>query len=455
MAVYPFLRITANNLGYAIQFESVLVWGLAVVAAVAGVLAIWHLYRPDSVGRLGVVLIPLLWLLFNFQLFEQESLQPFQLWALTAVAVTCVMVIATQWAWVRAVIPLWAVLLAVFQLIPIATYSAEPVDIPGGTPGHSEPEFTPNIWVFIPDGYTSPEEVLRQTGVDTSDFLRELRNRGFATPSSVSNYPRTFLSLASILDQTLVAVDGDNVRERKPFYELIQGENQTADVFRSWGYRYVFATTSSWDGSLCTGAPDICVTGSVMDRTSQAILSMTPFEDVVDLRDDVRAVAEYSNPDFVVDRVQAADPDEPFLVVSHLMQPHPPSYRTADCEIKEEAGIAIHTADWERNGYADSIECLNDQFIDAVEQIIETDPDAIVVIQADHGTRLEVESQSDGSREYETLSALKLPCHVPEEVAAVDVLRLTTACVAGDQPELIGDDRFAVEDFIIDEIDGP
>jgi hypothetical protein len=48
-----------------------------------------------------------------------------------------------------------------------------------------------------------------------------------------------------------------------------------------------------------------------------------------------------------------------------------------------------------------------------------------------------------------------MPCGVPEHLAAVDVMRVTTACVAGDEPVLIGGEKFWLDEFTIREVDQP
>jgi hypothetical protein len=362
------------------------------------------------------------------------------------IAVVGVAAIASRWNWFRATAATWAVLLVVASAIPVVAYSPERLVIGDPAPSYDSPNSRPNVWVFIPDGYTSPLEVLRQTGVDVSRFVDQLHERGFSTPHTLANYPRTFLSVSSMLDQRLLAGDGVDVQERKPFYERIQGDNRTVRQFREWGYDYVFTTTSTWEGSLCSKWADNCLTGEVMGRTNQALLSSTPLEPAVDESDDIEQAARFSDPAHVVDSVIESNPEEPYLVVSHLMEPHPPGFHTAECEIRDDTHIAVNIARWNARTYADSVQCLNQRFVEAVDQILVTDPDSVIVIQGDHGTRLgDTELQR-----YEVLSALRLPCEVPDTLGVVDVMRVTTACVAGEEPDLVGQETYELDGFVVE-----
>lgn len=448
MAVYPFVTVTANNLGHLVNLRVIVLW----IAAVAGIglvivgLSSWI----GSATRTARFLIPWVWLIFNFYTFERvHPSNPHLLWIGAMATVGSVMVFASRSRWVGLFLTLWAGLLVAVPVIELVAYSPSASASSLDGPTDESIARMPNVWLFIPDGYTSPSEAERQAGVDMSSFLADLHRRGFETPDGLASYPLTYLSLSSMLDQRLLVGEGDNAQERKPFYERIQGANRTVDQFKAWGYEFVFATTGMWEGSECPKSQDTCVTGDLMSRTSRIILSMTPFESLVDFTDDVEEVARYSDPGFIVDRVSEVDPAEPYLVVAHLIEPHPPSFRTAGCGIRADVSLEFQRAVWDPDGFRDSVECLNSRFVEAIDRIVADAPDAVIVIQADHGTHAGYELPVPPDHRYEVLAAVRGPCDIPDPLAMVNTMRVVTACLAGEEPELLDYQSFWLEGFTV------
>jgi hypothetical protein len=436
MSVYPFVRITAHNLGHTISVGSVFLWALATAAVGLGVVAVTEWTSRGSGARVATTLIPLVWLTYNFNIFERNHHQPHLLWVVAAVTVAGLAAIASQWRWVRTLLPVWAGLLVVVFVVQLVAYSSAAEAAESNAPLYGPIADRPDVWVFIPDGYTTASEVKRQAGVDISGFQVELKDRGFATPDGLASFPLTYLSLASMLDQDYLVSAGDDVRERGPFYDRIKGANRTVDQFRAWGYTDILATTSMWEGSECSDLASLCVTGPMMSRTSRVILSITPFEPLVDYTSHVENVARYSNPSHIVDEVRQLGVEGPVFVVAHLIEPHPPGFRTADCDIRTDMSLEFNRAGWDADEFRQSVECLNRQLVDAVDHILETDPDSVIVIQGDHGTHLGYDLPVPPSHRYEVFSAVR-GCPVPDPLAAVNTMRLVTACLAGSAPELL------------------
>src|SRR5262249_55856944 len=70
-------------------------------------------------------------------------------------------------------------------------------------PRNSQSETTPDVYYIILDGYARADTLKRECQFDNSEFLEQLRSRGFyVADQSCSNYPMTFMSLASSLNMS-------------------------------------------------------------------------------------------------------------------------------------------------------------------------------------------------------------------------------------------------------------
>ena len=108
----------------------------------------------------------------------------------------------------------------------------------------------PDIYYLIFDRYTSSENLINFLGFDNSDFENYLKNKGFFIPGRcMTNYPYTFLSLASSLNMEyinyLFYIAGPNSTDRTPAYILLRN-NKVVRFLKSIGYKYYHL--GSWWG---------------------------------------------------------------------------------------------------------------------------------------------------------------------------------------------------------------
>ena len=159
MAVYPYTRIAANNLGFTVQVSVVLLWILGVAGVCFAIVGLGEFFVRGSSARIATFLIPWVWLVFNFHFFAGKP-SPHLLWIGTTAAVGAVMVIASRSELTHLLLGLWAVFLVAAHLIPVVGYvSVAAADEVSGYFLHAGSFRQPNVWVFVPDGYTSPEQV--------------------------------------------------------------------------------------------------------------------------------------------------------------------------------------------------------------------------------------------------------------------------------------------------------
>lgn len=454
MATLPYLDFVVGNHDQGLDVTTVIAWWLVTLGVSIAVLLGLGRGEPRRTTRVATVVAPVLWWLFHFPLARELGPgAPRWVWSGIAVFLVALLVLGSRVRLVRlqvAVIAPILLLATAVQLLPLAANPSALADDGGtwGVPasgGAGNLQDGPNVWVFVADGYTSPDAVEALTGRQVDDFVAGLEDRGFVVADEArANYPVTHVSLASMLEMSYPVDEHDQVRSREPFYDRLRGDNATVDAFRSSGYAYVHAQAGGWEGSACSGREDLCIAPpSVASETSLGLAAMTPVGELL-APPGYHNVAQYSDPGVVVDRVQQAAPAEPYFVFSHLLGTHPPFLRHADCGFRRGVEIAELGDPGVPDGYGDAVACANRQFTAAVDRILERDPDAVVVIQGDHGAHLQARAYDAApwpDDRYQVLSALRVPSgcrnQVPEDLAIVNVMRVVLACLEGTPADLL------------------
>ncbi len=109
--------------------------------------------------------------------------------------------------------------------------------------GTASIEALPDIYYIILDGYGRSDVLADLYGIDNTDFLRFLEQRGFyVAPDARSNYSKTILSLASALNMQyldeIVNTQGLKSANRQPLIEMIQN-GLVAQSLQTAGYQTV------------------------------------------------------------------------------------------------------------------------------------------------------------------------------------------------------------------------
>ena len=111
-------------------------------------------------------------------------------------------------------------------------------------PAIAEPNKLPDIYYIILDAYTRADVMQSHDNFDNSAFLDALASRGFYVPSAaVSNYPVTFLSLASSLNFHYLGELGVSSGSGIP--PIIQA-HAIGSALKAIGYRYVHLNSGFW-----------------------------------------------------------------------------------------------------------------------------------------------------------------------------------------------------------------
>jgi len=450
VALLPFLELVAGNLGETLRPFRILLYASVTVVLGLGIVALFR-RSPHGVRRAAVIVAALLWMFFHLPTIRGWwdgvglDAPPLVEWIAATAIVGLVVLPLSRSTGVQT----WAAVVApVLLVLPVVQIAGHVLT--GGTAIAPESQGLaleavdrPSVYFFVVDGYDRADVMEEMTGLDITPFLAELEQRGFVVSDRANaNYPTTFLSLASTLSMDYLVDETDQVTRYRQFYERLQGDNVVVETFRTLGYRYVHAYPGIWDGTACPTDADRCFGDSdMLTETDWAILRRTPIGPPLATATMIDRWALHSDPSHVVDQLLADRPDVPYFMFSHVMAPHPPFVRRADCSVRHD--VVIDISRWpDPDEYADFVTCLNGQLREAFDRILEVDPDAVIILQADHGSGF---TWAVPER-MPILSAMRVPepCRaaVPSDLGAVNTFRIVFDCLTTTDFELLPNRSF-------------
>lgn len=328
------------------------------------------------------------------------------------------------------------------------------------TSSPSDPE-DPDIWLIVLDAYTSPEVLRESYDLDASEFLSELRNRGFQLPAHArTNYVSTVLSLAALLNRRYLdsSVDGfsADTKDLRPAAVLLE-DNQTVRDLRERGYEFIFFRSAfpplSRNRIADLQVPDRVTGEFTRYWTRQTLLASaikvycrgTRCLDRLFIAQ-AEGVVEVDRKIGLMAQVARQRVDRPRFVFTHFLLPHGPMRLTASCEPRE--AIWPTTAEEAADGqlrplYSDQVICTNQKILAMVDSLLlASSVPPVILLQGDHGygrfsrgrpPALSAASEEQIKDRISVFSAYYLPdigSSVPlfwEGITSVNVMRVVMA----------------------------
>ncbi len=315
----------------------------------------------------------------------------------------------------------------------------------------ARPARRPNVYFILPDAHVSPHVLRTEFGYEPSAFLAGMRNLGFKVyDRSWSNYPATVTSVSSTLSMQYL-YRPDNLEQRDGLKaidgKIVLGANRVVEAFLDRGYKYVRVPGGFITLLNCSHYVDHCIEKPRgffdIGGTDMILLNQTPIPVIVQtlFRTFVWTSRITEFPDF--EEILPIDVEGPFFLVFHAMSPHSPNRFTADCKPRNVFEDASETL------YLEQVKCVDNQILAAVKRLVEIDPDAIVVIQSDHGywaaeqheTPMLEWSERSKRISMSFFGAYKLPVEcadlLPPEMSQVNAFRLVFGCIDGEAKPLL------------------
>jgi hypothetical protein len=254
---------------------------------------------------------------------------------------------------------------------------------------------TQDVLLIVVDAYTGSTVLQDLYQHDNSPFLDDLERLGFQVDEPVlANYPRTTLSVASVLQldylggETNLTTDDVNA-----IWGILGGQNNLVNAFKADGYRHVFVE-SGWLGTRCGPDVDICVTARWPDETFHDVANRSllrglpgyelgrPFTEGA-----LRSLDWLDN-----DLDQYLQDEVPDLIFVHVLAPHPPLFLDAGCGPDWRGGVAGYAIgsphmDGDELGqvrarYIDQLECVNETLLHVARALPDDD---VAIMFGDHG----------------------------------------------------------------------
>ncbi|MEM9410623.1 MAG: sulfatase-like hydrolase/transferase [Planctomycetota bacterium] len=273
--------------------------------------------------------------------------------------------------------------------------------------GSSVDSKRPDIYYIVVDAYCREDVLNELYGFDNAGFLGSLEQRDFFIGTeSRSNYPCTEFSLASTLNlMHLTDLGLETFETNAPLHKMLM-DCYVNRYLKQLGYQ-----------SICFDSGKLQTSLHSFTRFESPSPTLNGFQDTLIHQTVVPELMKYcafgfrsvarQHGDRIIDTlnevgrvVTASDP--PTFVFAHLLSPHPPFVFDSDGNEVEKYGYFLRadadhfTERFEcspeiyKDAYVQQLRFLNKRLLATVDAIQERDRDAIIIIQGDHGPRLNV-----------------------------------------------------------------
>lgn len=296
----------------------------------------------------------------------------------------------------------------------------------------------PNIYHIILDAYAGKQSLIKYYGYDNSNFYTELRKRGFQVPETTySNYPLTHLSLSSMLNMdyiqnTTVLTEDNSQNAFKLTYKI--RNSRTVSILRELGYQFI-NISSGWDATDYIAAADRNIQcGLVWNEYLVTILKTTmlyPMMKVaialhlpiaklisVDMRELILCQFEQ-----LAENQSGTWINRGRFVLAHIMSPHPPNIFGPNGEVLEQPDLEYHgNSIWQnKQAYLGQLIFTSKLVLKTIDRILDRDPDAVIIINSDHGSMsafpsddspfLHNPTENMVRERFDALLAMRMPGH--------------------------------------------
>jgi hypothetical protein len=308
-------------------------------------------------------------------------------------------------------------------------------------------EAGPNVHLILLDGYPRNDVLAETFGYDNTGFTDALEQRGFSISDKArSNYRKTWLTLASMFNGQYVddligdqTIPTDHATQTRWAQALIN-QARMLDVFRDRGYSIVTVPSAFTSAALLSG--DSTIDHGYVNELEANLIARSPWASLfrtqadsflasahraatLDALDTAAEIAETGSQGPRFSFVHVLSPHTPFVLGRDLNEPPhlAPCFPTG-CGVWSASMDEIQIGFEEYRGrLIEQIRGLNDVLLAAVDRIIEADPNGIVVLLSDHGSRYTVSNRQE---QFKSFLAARAPgqAHLfSDDESDVNILR--------------------------------
>jgi hypothetical protein len=295
-----------------------------------------------------------------------------------------------------------AVLLVVIQVFFISQtiISREDIIVDDNiTIGSDTPEELPDIYHIILDGYGRQDILKLIYNVDNSEFLNQLKDKGFiVADSSHCNYYATAQSLTSLFNLDYLQSFDMLSPEAKDCVQMIDmiADNRVFKFLTRHGYKIIAFASGHYMTDL-DNADYYYSPGLTFNEFQNMILNTTPIPFLIRSSKNQyelhRELIEYT----LTKLPRLNQIQQPKIVFAHIICPHPPfiigengeslhidrPFRKGDGNLYIEQG---GTREEYISGYSGQVKYISKRIIKTLDGIIaNSDRPTIIILQGDHG----------------------------------------------------------------------
>ena len=295
-------------------------------------------------------------------------------------------------------------------------------------------ETKPDVFVFILDEFAGEKQLKMDFNYDLTPFNQKLEKRDFLIPDlSLSNYPHSFLSLASTMNMSyfdsLVEEADPDSKDMQSFIRLTD-RSTVLGMFDSYGYKVTTLTTVGVPLGYTGNYVDeyLCTFGEIhIELRKNLVLTYLPIsyfnEQLLSHfnRDKLECIFSYIE-DY------ESDGKQPHFVHSHLMLPHGPFiYDSQGNNVSRDPNLKV-----DKEGYINQLMFTERKILELIDLIQKRSPESVIIVYSDHGYRQEIIDQANPTdkdliRGFNSISAVYFPdkeIAFPEKLSLVNLYRI-------------------------------
>lgn len=319
-------------------------------------------------------------------------------------------------------------------------------------PASSDGPTNTSVYQIILDEYARSDVLKNVFGFDNSGFHAALESRGLTVlESATSNYPKTDMSIPSQMAMTYPFIGGEAAHNWQTSVQHLKGNGSVFDWFRANGYSSALLRFS---GAYCRDQwPTYCLPSglSLLGPLELNLVKLTPLFSLVDqliqrFPEIGRHLYEFED---IREAITALPNEGPWFVHAHLLAPHAPYRFDAGCN---EISIADQRTRVGEQAYIEQLVCTNSATLEIVDVILHKDPEAIIIVHADHGFRTGVAFEGNEfpvgrAQDYKVFAAVRLPearecTRPPDDMTLVNSFRYIINCLGGEHVEILPNRHF-------------
>ena len=250
-------------------------------------------------------------------------------------------------------------------------------------------EAKPNVYYFIYDEYGGYENLERYYDYDNEDFYDTLKNAGMNVSYSSRNTESIFTStiVPNLMNLSYVASDDgysiDNIAltENASLLKLFQNNGYTVNMIDHLGFLKTAGCNVLNDDLEGDNISTYLINNSALKQIESVMkeLYRRSHGDSTSYESYTRGILELmeKSPEYI-------KKNQPTLTIGYIQSPHDPIMFREDGSILPES----QWHNWnDKQLYIGQLKYISQNIENVIENIKKSDPDALVIIQSDHGSR--------------------------------------------------------------------